>query len=91
MDLSPVIEIIVREQNLHKVFSPSLQLMLKLNGRPFWGKLYFVYSLFHSAKCAKSNMILVLFYFKAPLLLAIFIAAAYANILIFLQTIFTWI
>ena len=40
MDMSSVVELIVREQRLHKVSSSSLQLMLKLDGRPFWGNVH---------------------------------------------------
>ena len=30
-------ELIIREQMLHRMASPTLQLMLKIDGRPFWG------------------------------------------------------
>lgn len=36
VDLCSVVELIVREQRLHKVSLPSLQLLLKLDGRAFW-------------------------------------------------------
>ena len=37
VDLYSVLELIVREQKLHKVSLSSLQLLLKLDGRPSWG------------------------------------------------------
>lgn len=40
VDLMAVTELIVREQRLHKVSSPTLQLMIKIDGRPFWGNGY---------------------------------------------------
>ena len=42
VDLCSVVELIVREQRLHKVSSPTLQLMLKLDGRPFWGNVHVI-------------------------------------------------
>ena len=40
LDLCAVVELIIREQRLHKVSSPSLQLMLKLDGTPLWGNVH---------------------------------------------------
>ena len=37
VDMIPVLELIVREQRLHKVSSSTLKLMVKIDGRPFWG------------------------------------------------------
>ena len=44
VDLCSVVELIVREQRLHKVSLPTLQLMLKLDGRPFWGNVHVIVS-----------------------------------------------
>ena len=38
VDMFSVLEIVVREQRLHKMSSTVLQLMLKIDGRPFWGR-----------------------------------------------------
>ena len=38
VDLYPVLELIVREQRLHKVCSPTLKLLIKIDGRSFCGK-----------------------------------------------------
>ena len=35
---APVVEMIVREQRLHQLSSPVIKLMIKIDGRPFWGK-----------------------------------------------------
>ena len=35
VNLSSVVELIVREQRLHQLSSLALQLMMKLDGRPF--------------------------------------------------------
>ena len=37
VDIFPVAELIIREQRLHGLSSPLLQLMIKIDGRPFWG------------------------------------------------------
>ena len=37
VEMAPVLELIIREQMLHRMASPTLQLMLKIGGRPFWG------------------------------------------------------
>ena len=39
VNLSSVVELIVREQRLHQLSSRALRLMMKLDGRPFWGKI----------------------------------------------------
>ena len=39
VNLSSVVELIVREQRLHQLSSHALRLMMKLDGRPFWGKI----------------------------------------------------
>ena len=39
VNLSSVVELIVREQTLHQLSSLTLRLMMKLDGRPFWGKI----------------------------------------------------
>jgi len=33
----PVVELIIREQRLHGLSSPLLQLVIKIDGRSFWG------------------------------------------------------
>jgi len=38
VELAPVVEMIAREQRLHQVSSPVIKLMIKIDGRPFWGK-----------------------------------------------------
>ena len=38
VQLAPVVEFIAREQRLHQLSSPVIMLMLKIDGRPFWGK-----------------------------------------------------
>lgn len=38
VQLAPVVELIAREQRLHQLSSPVIKLMLKIDGRPFWGK-----------------------------------------------------
>ena len=38
VQLAPVMELIAREQRLHQLSSPVIKLMLKIDGRPFWGK-----------------------------------------------------
>lgn len=38
VDLFPVLELIVREQRLHNVCSPTLKLLMKIDRRPFCGK-----------------------------------------------------
>ena len=38
VQLAPVMEFIVREQRLHQLSSPVIMLMMKIDGRPFWGK-----------------------------------------------------
>ena len=38
VQLDPVMEFIAREQRLHQLSSPVIMLMLKIDGRPFWGK-----------------------------------------------------
>ncbi|XP_068689955.1 uncharacterized protein [Montipora foliosa] len=38
VDLYPVLELIVREQRLHKVCSLTLKLLIKIDGRPFCGR-----------------------------------------------------
>ena len=51
VDIVPVLELLIREQRLHKMDSPVLQLMLKIDGRPFWGNdfsIYFFFSCFIS-------------------------------------------
>ena len=50
VDLCSVVELIVREQRLHKVSLPTLQLMLKLDGRPFWGNVH-VYAVLNHSYC----------------------------------------
>lgn len=52
VDLYSVVELIVREQRLHKVSSSSLLLLLKLDGRPFWGNdiICCPYILYHHLK-----------------------------------------
>ena len=35
---APVVELIAREQRLHQLSSPVIKLMIKIDGRPFWGK-----------------------------------------------------
>ena len=37
VDMFAVGELIVREQRLHKISEPVLRLMIKIDGRPFWG------------------------------------------------------
>ena len=37
VNMFSALEMIVREQKLHKMSSPVLQLMIKIDGRPFWG------------------------------------------------------
>ena len=37
VNMFSALEMIVSEQNLHKMSSPDLQLMIKIDGRPFWG------------------------------------------------------
>ena len=37
VDMVPVIEMILCEQRLHKTSEPVLKLMVKIDGRPFWG------------------------------------------------------
>lgn len=39
VNMFSALEMIVREQKLLKMSSPVLQLMIKIDGRPFWGKL----------------------------------------------------
>ena len=39
VDMFAVGELIVREQRLHKISDPVLRLMIKIDGRPFWGML----------------------------------------------------
>ena len=39
VNFSSVVELIVREQRLHQLSSHALRLMMKLDGRPFWGKI----------------------------------------------------
>ena len=38
VQLPPVMEFIAREQRLHQLSSPVIMLMLKIDGRPFWGE-----------------------------------------------------
>ena len=40
VDMFAVAAFIVREQRLHQIARPELQLMIKIDGRPFWGNLY---------------------------------------------------
>ena len=42
VNLSSVVELIVREQRLHQLSSRALRLMMKLDGRPFWGKRFVI-------------------------------------------------
>ena len=35
---APVVELITREQRLHQLSSPVIKLVIKIDGRPFWGK-----------------------------------------------------
>ena len=37
VNLSAVMELIIREQRLHQMSRPIVQLMIKIDGRPFWG------------------------------------------------------
>ena len=37
VNIFSALEMIVREQKLHKMSSPVLKLMIKIDGRPFWG------------------------------------------------------
>ena len=39
VDMFAVGELIVGEQRLHKISEPVLRLMIKIDGRPFWGML----------------------------------------------------
>ena len=39
VDMFAVAAFIVREQRLHQIAQPELQLMIKIDGRPFWGNL----------------------------------------------------
>lgn len=39
VNMFSALEMIVREQKLLKMSSPVLQLMIKIDGRPFWGKI----------------------------------------------------
>ena len=51
VDIFPVLELVIREQRLHKMDSPVLQLMLKIDGRPFWGNdfsIFFFLAYFYS-------------------------------------------
>ena len=51
VELYPVCEMIVREQRLHQIYLPTLDLMIKLDGRPFCGnviwRLFFTYIFFY--------------------------------------------
>ena len=38
VQLAPVVELIARKQRLHQLSSPVIKLILKIDGRPFWGK-----------------------------------------------------
>ena len=38
VQLAPVVELIAREQRLHQLSSPVINLMLQVDGRPLWGK-----------------------------------------------------
>lgn len=38
VDMFAVAAFIVREQRLHQIAQPELQLMIKIDGRPFWGR-----------------------------------------------------
>ena len=54
VELYPVCEAIVREQRLHQICLPTLNLMIKLDGRPFcgnviWRLFYFFYCFFFPA------------------------------------------
>lgn len=44
VDMVPVLELVIREQRLHRMDSPVLQLMLKIDGRPFWGNDFSSYN-----------------------------------------------
>ena len=35
--LASVVELIVREQRLHQVNMPTISLIIKIDGKPFWG------------------------------------------------------
>lgn len=37
VNLSAVMELIIRGQRLHQMARPIVQLMIKIDGRPFWG------------------------------------------------------
>ena len=39
-------ELIVREQRLHKISKPKLHLIIKIDGRPFWGNTFFLFESF---------------------------------------------
>ena len=39
VDLFAIGELTVREQRLHEISEPVLRLMIKIDGRPFWGRL----------------------------------------------------
>ena len=43
VDMFAMGELIVREQRLHKISEPDLRLMIKIDGRPFWGRTYFCF------------------------------------------------
>lgn len=52
VDIFPVLELVIREQRLLKMDSPVLQLMLKIDGRPFWGNDFSIFFfLFISTPC----------------------------------------
>ena len=58
VQLGAVAEMIVREQRLHQIHTPVLKLMIKIDGRPFWGKESFWFDLslcmlvkFHNYMC----------------------------------------
>ena len=38
VQLAPVVELIAREERLHQLCSRVIKLMLKIDGRHFWGK-----------------------------------------------------
>lgn len=40
VDMFAVAEFIVREQRLNQIAEPLLNLMVKIDGRPFWGNIF---------------------------------------------------
>ena len=45
IDMLAMGELIVREQRLHQISKPELHLIIKIDGRPFWGDTFFYFSL----------------------------------------------